>query len=194
MKLLSVSRSFTVGGNRPGRYKIAEQGLLPKFAPVGRPVWRAPKTKSDEAPAKSNQPAAGTTAAESAAPVLPSDSGVASLVAESTTEGGAMASRPPPVVHAGVTAASAKWFRLRRTPFVNRAVAPDEIPVQAELSLDSVKPVRNDLSDADLEVVLAKPGRVVPPPARTRLFRPELSGMAWGRLTARLFGSERLRT
>jgi hypothetical protein len=48
MKLLTVSKSFADGKSGPGRYKMAEQGLLPKFAPMGRPVSLAPKRKSDE--------------------------------------------------------------------------------------------------------------------------------------------------
>src|SRR6266566_7301651 len=48
MKLLSVSKSFAGGRNQPSRYKMAEQGLLPKFAPMARPVSLAPKRKSDE--------------------------------------------------------------------------------------------------------------------------------------------------
>ena len=68
-------------------------------------------------------------------------------------------------------------------------------PAQAELSLDAVKPVRNDLSDSDLQIVPAKPEfkpDALKPP-RPRVPRPELTGFAWSRLTARLFNSERVR-
>lgn len=44
-------------------------------------------------------------------------------------------------------------------------------PVQVELSLDNVKVLRNDLSDADVEVVPAKP--VAKPPVPARAVRPE---------------------
>src|SRR6266516_4810024 len=57
MKLLSVSKSFAGGRDQSGRYKMVEQGLLPKFAPVGRPVSLAPKRKSDVPPAKKEQSA-----------------------------------------------------------------------------------------------------------------------------------------
>jgi hypothetical protein len=43
--------------------------------------------------------------------------------------------------------------RLRLNPAIPRSAKP---PVQGELSLDRIKVVRNDLSDADLEVVAAK--------------------------------------
>jgi len=53
-------------------------------------------------------------------------------------------------------------------------------PVQSELSLDEVKVVRNDLSDADVEIVPAKPARradLAPPPEEN----------AWSRLATRIF-------
>ena len=49
IKLLSVSQSLVGGRNQPGRYKMADQNLLPKFAPVGRPISLAPKRKPQEA-------------------------------------------------------------------------------------------------------------------------------------------------
>jgi len=68
-------------------------------------------------------------------------------------------------------------------------------PAQVELSLDAVKPVRNDLSESDLQIVPAK--REIKAdelkPLRPRVPKPELTGFAWSRLTARLFNSERVR-
>lgn len=63
--------------------------------------------------------------------------------------------------------------------------------MQGELSLELVKVVRNDLSDADLEVVLAKQ-----PAAGAKASQPEPSGAKaggratpWGRMSTRLFGA-----
>jgi hypothetical protein len=58
-------------------------------------------------------------------------------------------------------------------------------PVQAELSLDRIKVLRNDLSDADLEVVPAKtkPARAAVPMAPA----PSAESQA-GRFTTRVFG------
>ena len=76
--------------------------------------------------------------------------------------------------------------------FLKRTLLP---PAQAELSLDAVKPVRNDLSDSDLQIVPAKPENRpdAAKPPRSRLLKPELTGLAWSRLTARFFDSERVR-
>jgi len=69
-------------------------------------------------------------------------------------------------------------------------------PLPTELSLAAVKPVRNDLSDADLEVVPANP-QLKPAGAQKsswqRWLKPELTGMAWNRMRARLFHSGRAR-
>ena len=64
-------------------------------------------------------------------------------------------------------------------------------PVQSELSLDKIKVVRNDLSDADLEVVTARQ------PAAPTISAPgprseEGTGVAQstlGRVTTRIFGA-----
>jgi hypothetical protein len=69
------------------------------------------------------------------------------------------------------------------------------IPAQGELSLDAVKPVRNDLSDSDLQIVRAKPELKADAlkASRPQSWKPELTGFAWSRLTARFFNSERVR-
>ena len=51
----------------------------------------------------------------------------------------------------------ARWFKLAN-PFGRRAAAaPAKPPVQSELHLDGVKPVRNDLHETDLMVVRRQP-------------------------------------
>jgi hypothetical protein len=51
----------------------------------------------------------------------------------------------------------ARWFKLAN-PFARRAAAaPAKPPVQSELHLDGVKPVRNDLHETDLMVVRRQP-------------------------------------
>jgi len=51
----------------------------------------------------------------------------------------------------------ARWLKLAN-PFARRTeTAPPKAPVQSELHLDGVKPVRNDLHDTDLMVVRRQP-------------------------------------
>jgi hypothetical protein len=50
-----------------------------------------------------------------------------------------------------------RWMKLAN-PFARRAAAaPPKLPVQSELHLDAVKPVRNDLHETDLLVVRREP-------------------------------------
>src|SRR5439155_5976845 len=105
MKLLSVSKSFAGGRNQPGRYKMAEQGLLPKFAPVGRPVSLAPKRKSDVPAGKQEQ---------NATPMGASNSLPESLIqgADLPADPVKAVARTPRAAGCGnVIAAPTNWFR-----------------------------------------------------------------------------------
>jgi len=207
MKLLSVSTTFVGGQNQAGRYKMAGQGMLPKFAPVGRPISPARKKgKAEEAPWSpvhaTLQTATAASQVGSARAVLvldppreeaPPDSRHASSVVT------AAVSEPASAVCVDAIRASTNWFRWHKNLFTSRpaeAIRPQP-PVQTELSLDAVKPVRNDLSDADLEVVagqLEKRPAGPHKPAGARTLKAELTGLGWSRLAARLFNSERART
>jgi hypothetical protein len=68
--------------------------------------------------------------------------------------------------------------------------------MQGELSLDAVKPLRNDLSDADFEVIASRQKTRPVATARRplpKLSKPEAAGLSWSRLTARLFSTDRAR-
>ena len=201
MKLLSVSRSFVNSRNQQGRYKMAEQGVLPKFAPMGRPVSLAPKGKADElllppvpfvqtfASARSSTKPVNSIARPR---LRQSDAATSSRVQPLT-----VTLSPQESACVNAVPISTNFFRLRKNPFVTRSAEKPRSALQTpvERSLDAVKVVRNDLSDADLEVIPAQPesktgdNRV----QRPRFFRAELTGLAWSRLTARFFNSERAR-
>lgn len=61
-------------------------------------------------------------------------------------------------------------MKLRRKP---RQSAPPPRPIQGELSLDNIKPVRNDLSETDLEVVPLRTSAIVKAKARAKTLPPE---------------------
>lgn len=82
-------------------------------------------------------------------------------------------------------------------PVAQSVAAKLDKPMQAELSLDKVKVVRNDLSDADLEVIPTGTKKPKAPPGSSipdkRYVRPtdqpdQLGKKAWGLLGNRLFG------
>ncbi len=71
---------------------------------------------------------------------------------------------------------------------------PTRKHVQAELTLEKVRVVRNDLSDMDLEIV---PGRLMgmPSSASPILPHPANTGSgAWGRLTSKFLGAQHAET
>lgn len=158
IELLTVGNSLRETKDHPHRYKLTERNLLPKFgAKQGAP---APQMTVEEQTKKNMK----TEMAE-VAPPAPARSSVS----------GALGFPP------------GRWT-FQRNPFATRAVTVAVRPaVQSELSLDAVKVVRNDLSDADLELVpllkraaSSAPLVVSKPHAITRM---------WERLTARLFGA-----
>lgn len=66
-----------------------------------------------------------------------------------------------PVPRPGRTAASAGWAK-KLNPFAKQGAPIERTAVQGELSLDNVKPLRNDLSDTDLELAAVKPAEMTP--------------------------------
>ena len=188
------------GQSQSGRYRMAEQGLLPKFAAAGRPVSPAAKRNSEEASAQRRGEKARSVRRaaqiETGAPKLALDLRPArtSAFAGAAIE---LAAAANPKLAAGrpkAIAVSRNGFPLRKSPFTAKPeeTIPPRLPAQTELSLDAVKPVRNDLSDADLEVVRARREKNQPgtsTPSRLGMFKAELTGTGWSRLTARLFNS-----
>src|SRR5882672_11502177 len=66
-----------------------------------------------------------------------------------------------------------------------------EAPTQGELSLDTVKPVRNDLSDSDLEVVPTGKSAPVAGPTLTTSGAPvpgRTDALVWDRIKAQFLG------
>ena len=65
-------------------------------------------------------------------------------------------------------------------------------PLQGELSLDKVKVVRNDLADADLEVVPAKSAvrSAGAGPVSQPVARGATADSAWTRFATRVFGAD----
>jgi hypothetical protein len=174
-RLLAAGRSIMGIRKKPGPYRMTQQHLLPKFAPVQKAPAVASDTRQDEA---ENEPAAKASGDETArtAVAAPVPAAVASIepprsdkpLAGKKTEG------------TPFSALASRWSRWkgRRTAPVSGKTGDR---VQGELSLDRVKVVRNDLSDSDFEVVRADIRTAARPPA----LQPSL-GMVWNRLSARL--------
>jgi hypothetical protein len=198
MKLLSVSRSFVNGGGLQGRYKMVQQGMLPKFdaakpfassvtpatgepEPAGMSEQTFGEPRDDLFEEQPSAPAGGRgreTLAVGAAPM------------SSMGTGSPLAGRVTAVKRGGVP-----WWRRvfgRRNPFAkgDGRGRGGVRAAQGELALDRVRVLRNDLRDADFEVLY--PAATPEAAGRERRWRrfPGVgkAGAAWNRLTSRWGG------
>jgi hypothetical protein len=194
MKLLSVSRSFVNGGGLQGRYRMAEQGMLPKFD-SGK-AFSSSVTSADSIPQAT--PEADESFEPGMAVSLPisidDGSAVSGPEVQPLKRGSVVSAKPDSKPAPAVSKPKAGWVRgireLRRrwlNPFAGRGRKPGSASEssQGELCLDQVRVVRNDLRDADFEV---RPGAA----AKGRRFPgAKAAGTAWNRLASRLGSATR---
>jgi hypothetical protein len=162
-KLLAAGKSI-IGGGGEISYRISDRVYLPKFISPKNPF--IPPVKVEPAPEVEKKPAEEGMASDGVRtqklPTLP-------------------AARPRKKIWAGKINPLSLWRSLRPS-----APQKAQRPLQAELSLDRVKVVHNDLTDADVEVVPIKSRTAsevespMLPPART--------GDSLSRLSAKIFG------
>jgi hypothetical protein len=134
IRLLTTTRSLSDVKNEPSPYRMTEQGLLPKFGPRRKAREAAPPPEETRAVTAKLNLGEGNGDRKDAG---------CSLKPES--------SRKP----AGLTG---WWQRL----FGRKARRERREPVQAELALDLVRVVRNDLCDADAQAQAQKPAKSKP--------------------------------
>jgi hypothetical protein len=164
-KLLAAGKSI-IGGRGEIAYRISDRAYLPKFISSKNPF--APAAKVEPAPK---------------VVVAPIKKGMAS--------DGTKTQKLPTFPAA----------RFRKTGWISkfnpisiwrgsRPQTPQKAqpPLQAELSLDRVKVVHNDLSDADVEIVPIKSRTAAE--AVEPILPPAHGGDSWGRLSAKIFGAK----
>jgi hypothetical protein len=131
-KLLGAGKSF-VSGNNTAAYHADKRAYLPKFVSPKNPFTPAEPSK----PAAENSAAPAKRAAMSALPKTP----------------------PMPAISATPKSLTAWTTRLNPMTMLSGPQAEPETfqrPVQPELSLETIKVVHNDLTDADVEIVPMK--------------------------------------
>ncbi|MCU0783911.1 MAG: hypothetical protein MUF81_07645 [Verrucomicrobia bacterium] len=183
-RLLVAGKSLVGMRDGAGRYQVNKYVALPKFISPRNPF---------AATAKPEAPPLG-------AEMSAKDRKEKAVVATANSDPGAVGKKDFQVAM-GVRAA--RWIsewgeklnplpRLAKRPRPVKLAVPrlTKAPVQSELSLDKIQVVRNDLSDADFEVVPAKtPVAVSPgPTALASQARFEPAGSPWNRVTTRIFG------
>lgn len=135
MQLLTVGKSIE-RINDANPYRVVEQGMLPNFGTEeAAPVWGTTGTSAGETPAL---------------PVAPTPDPFGPAVAPAPAAASSVAPAPAP------RPAARRWVTGHR-----KSKSPQEL-VQRELALRTISVVRNDLSEADLEIrpALGVPGPV----------------------------------
>jgi hypothetical protein len=190
MRLLRAGKSWVDGKDNAVRYRLSNGRAMPKFGSAKNPFRSTAKATLDPAETQggahgvlalpqSGTPTAPATAQDTdfgarTAPVRrnPESKLTPALLPERSRHSVAARAgtvRAPKGSTSGIlwgALSKVAWLVFRPRP--NRAAPPlpdfDKSPVQGELSLEKIKPVRNDLSDADLDIILAKPPAPTPTP------------------------------
>ena len=197
LRLLSLGHSLKGLKGEPSRYKLSEQNLLPKFAAVAA---LAPQNNTIVP-----QPTtAESSPASVSAPVSSLGSSPGLVTPCSAPVSGASSIQPPAVPTRSMQsnpASAVAAFPLKATPQRSRSLWSEasrsgQLGVQPELALEAVKVLRNDLSDADLELV---PIRAEVKAAQASMLHPaapddKRSHQPWTRLTRRLIAASRARS
>ena len=203
LRLLTSGKSLVGVSDEESRYRLTSQKLLPQFGPARNPFSSIAKAHPAQTAARSPEDHGGN-GASVARPGLPGPRGESAAVLQRVVEHRAGPAKFDLRKLAGtlwrrIAALLSRWqaklFGLfaRSGGKAAKSAIPrfPKPPVQGELSLDRIRVVRNDLSDADLEVVPAKlpavPVAAAPAPRAAELAGGARS--AWGRVTNRILGA-----
>jgi hypothetical protein len=152
-KLLGAGKSF-FGNNGGKAYRENKHVYLPKFNAEKNPFESRPvESPTAPPPPEVKQTAAAARASLSATTLMPAAKPASLAKTHKMAEPSVL--RPERV----------KSWTHKLNPFrVSEPVAPPMVnAVQTELSLESVKPIANDLADADIEVVPVRSRTVMAP-------------------------------
>src|SRR5579872_1436609 len=181
-RLLTAGKSFIGMKDITSRYRMRSANLLPKFGSPKNPFVSRPKTESSNSPAPMTKPAQAQPAKMETCSLFEPKPQIPVIVPKP------VAATPPPAqpvkvmvelptarpvtaVPAKKPALLAEWAKklnpllylpARLPKMRTTKTRPVKTAVQAELSLERVRVVRNDLSDTDLEVIPARPAEVPP--------------------------------
>lgn len=200
MKLLTVGQSLKEGKTVLGKYKLMQPSLLPKFVCTIRPTKAAPVPSVLRAEPQTPPEILAVRSEmkkENSVCVLPPVPESRPMAAEKTQKipVGTVLKRveadkvaPSRInflsrVKNKISSLGKKWFcaRSRKKAGI--------FAVQTEWALEKITVARNDLSDADLEIVARKAPSPKPQvkPTFAEVSRGKNHGQRWIKMTARLF-------
>ena len=185
LRLLTTGKSLVGIRDSETRYRLTRQRFVPRFGPAENPFCATAKTGSA-------QPDKGTAAGEPSPlrrekPTNASCGLVPAVLVGSQRRqfAGMLRSRATALRQAWAGRLAALFFRSRGKAAAVGVLRTTRLPVQGELLLDRIKVVRNDLSDADLEVIPASraSGRVAAASAVRGTEDAMVGNRAWGRVS-----------
>jgi hypothetical protein len=203
-KLLTTGKSL-MAGHGPSRYQMHKHIRLPNFGAARNPFAPEARPEAPSAPLVVAPPVTSAPAVR-LEPVLERRDQAADNVAGCALP--PQGNVPVPakrgarlaVVGRAMRGLGAQWGKVN--PFAGRTKDSGPVraglpqpggvpPVQGELSLEKVRVVRNDLSDADLEIIPAAVpvAPAEPPPLVAAIAKHGPEANAWSRLTTRFFGA-----
>jgi hypothetical protein len=198
LRLLTAGKSLVGMRDAETRYRVTGQRLLPQFG-EGRnpfsnrekaePVQTGLRPPGDHKPNDVLKEARSTPALGGEREAAPRSrlEGRKTLPSSGSPSLGGMLRRRTGALLAGWKTKLAGMLANRRCKTMKTAIPRfTKPPEQGELSLDRIKVMRNDLSDADLEVIRAKPPTA---PEMRAVERAAGAENAWGRVTARFLGT-----
>jgi hypothetical protein len=156
MQYLAVNRSFCSIDNRPTRFRMRDEYLLPRFS--------HPQETED------SQDSIGASVSESGQ----TDEANRAQVKGSAMQNNNIVETVSKTVSSAPNAHPGGRWRIWRNPFGQTAAAKAApTPVQTELRLESVKVVRNDLTDSDLLLISPQAAAGAPHRADSRTRRTD---------------------
>jgi hypothetical protein len=199
LRLLTAGKSLVGLKDTGHRYSVPRRGLLPKFASKKNPFRASPGAEVGPSPDK--ELPSGLNQSEPSAVDSSNGDGPTALSTKPHIE--RLAPQTAPLSSSQLKKPIADYprrmSRVRWRAFLSwiggRTQKPaiprfEKSMVQGELSLESVKVVRNDLSDSDLEVVPTKPVVPAPQPKPASVTTESVAnGNSWERLTGRFLGA-----
>jgi len=191
VRLLTSGKSLIGFQDSPNGYRVTQQRLLPQFGPARNQFSSKAESNGGQAQGLSLQANGGEGASKAGRGV--SSSGGMAAAGSVGGQGfpGVWWHRAAALFNL-VRAKLGGWFGAARGKVVKPAIPQfPKPPVQGELSLDRVRVVRNDLRDADLEVVPAgeRAARAKLAGAPHDEAKPGLAEGRWGRVANRIFGA-----
>jgi hypothetical protein len=205
VRLLTAGKSLVGLRDGDSPYRFTSQRFLPQFGPARNPFTGREQAKSAHTEAHSSG-LIGDNGAPIAKPAIPASKGEPGATPQKE-----VGPRPVRAKFDARMRAEALWRRLaallsgwqvklrglfaRSGSKATKSAIPrfPKPAVQGELSLERIQVVRNDLSDADLEIVPAKPMATpaAATPAPRLIDKAEGAKSAWGRVTSRILGAGR---